>query len=47
MKVRITRSCVAEGKDLSKGKVYDLPDKVAKFLIALNKAEEVKGAKSK
>jgi hypothetical protein len=46
MKVKILRSTIADKKTLRKGEVYELPDKVAKYLIILGKAIEVKNARS-
>ena len=45
MKVTIIRSTIANGKDLFKGKSYDLDTKLAKKLILLGKAKEARGKK--
>ena len=45
MKVKILVGTVADGKDLPKGKVVELPEKTAKFLIAIGRAQEVKSKK--
>lgn len=45
MKIKTLSGVVAEGKDIPSGKVVDLPDKVAKFLIAIGRAEEAKEVK--
>ncbi len=39
MRVKILRSTVASGRDLSAGEVYDLPSRDASILIRMGKAE--------
>jgi len=38
MKVKMLRSTVANGKDLFRGKTYDLDENVARYLIQIGKA---------
>ena len=45
MKIKTLSGVVADGKDIQAGKVVELPDKIAKFLIAIGKAEEAKEIK--
>jgi len=47
MKVKITRSTVAAGKDVYAGQVYEIPDRDAEVLIRMGKAEPVTEEKEK
>jgi len=40
MKVEITRTTIASGERVVKGKTYDLSDKDAKYLIGIGKAKK-------
>ena len=42
MKIKTLVGVVADKKDIPAGKVVDLSDKTARFLIAIGRAEEVK-----
>lgn len=47
MKVKTLTGVVADKKDIPAGKVVDLPDRTARFLIAIGRAKEVKKGISK
>ena len=47
MKVKTLVGVIIEGKSVKKGEVIELPDRVARYLIAIKKVEEVKSARGK
>lgn len=40
MLVKILRACIAAGRATSIGEIVDIPEKDAKFLVAIKKAEK-------